>query len=121
MSLDIGQLRTTAPAPTTPASTPAPEREASKPASAHALIVDTVELGVSLLPPPEALAEVAAAARRAQDLADRNRELHFHRDEESGRIIVQVRDLDGHVIRTIPPSEALEVMAGLADVESRGG
>jgi hypothetical protein len=29
-------------------------------------------------------------------------------------VIVEVRDLEGHVIRTIPPSEALDVMAGAA-------
>ncbi len=33
-------------------------------------------------------------------------------DEDSGRVIVQVRDLDGRVIRTIPPSEALDVLSG---------
>ena len=34
------------------------------------------------------------------------------KDEASGRVIVQVRDLAGNVIRTIPPSSALEIMAG---------
>ena len=33
-------------------------------------------------------------------------------DDKSGRVIVQVRDLDGHVIRTIPPSEALDILSG---------
>ena len=36
-------------------------------------------------------------------------------DEKSKRVIIQVKDLDGRVIRTIPPSEALGVMSG--DVE----
>ena len=27
-------------------------------------------------------------------------------------MIIEVRDLDGNVIRTIPPSEALDVLAG---------
>ena len=30
----------------------------------------------------------------------------------TGRVVVQVRDLDGNVIRTIPPAKALEVAAG---------
>jgi uncharacterized FlaG/YvyC family protein len=39
------------------------------------------------------------------------RELHFETTGD-GRVIVQVRDLDGNVIRTIPPAKALEVAAG---------
>jgi hypothetical protein len=63
-------------------------------------------------PPPEVLAEVDAAWERASDLAAQNRELHFARDEASGRLIIEVRTLDGEVLRTIPPSEALNVMSG---------
>jgi flagellar protein FlaG len=33
-------------------------------------------------------------------------------DADSGRVVVQVRDLEGHVIRTIPPSQALDVLSG---------
>lgn len=73
--------------------------------------VDRVEFSESVLP-PELHAEIDAAAERAADLASQNRELHFSKDEDSGRIIVQVRDLEGHVIRTIPNSEALHVIAG---------
>ena len=58
------------------------------------------------------LDEVAAARDRAAELAADNRELHFSTDEETGRVIVQVRDLEGNVIRTIPPSHALQVMSG---------
>ncbi|MDP9385084.1 MAG: flagellar protein FlaG [Actinomycetota bacterium] len=71
---------------------------------------DRVEL--SSTPPPDALAEVDRAFERVSELAAQNRELHFSRDEASGRIIVQVRDMEGHVLRTIPNSEALHVMAG---------
>jgi flagellar protein FlaG len=58
--------------------------------------------------------EVEAAGRRAAELAAQRRELHFQKDPASGRLIVEVRDLDGHVLRTIPPSHALEVMSGAA-------
>jgi flagellar protein FlaG len=74
--------------------------------------VDTVELSLPASPPPAVLDEIGAAADRAHELASLNRELHFHKDENSGRVIVEVRDLDGNVIRTIPPSEALNVLAG---------
>lgn len=68
--------------------------------------------GIPATPPPDALREVGRAAARAEELWREQRELHFAVDDESGRVIVQVRDLDGRVIRTIPPSEALDVMSG---------
>ena len=53
------------------------------------------------------------AAERAAELRADNRELHFRKDEAvRPRRSSQVRDLDGNVIRTIPPSEALDVMSG---------
>jgi hypothetical protein len=63
-------------------------------------------------PPAEVLDEVALARDRAAELAASNRELHFQTDKASGRVIVQVRDLAGNVIRTIPPSDALAVLSG---------
>jgi flagellar protein FlaG len=67
---------------------------------------------VGSTPPAEVSEQVASAAQRAADLFADNRELHFTKDQQSGRIIVQVRDLDGNVLRTIPPSHALAVMSG---------
>ena len=63
-------------------------------------------------PPPVATAAVDAAHQRALDLATENRELHFERDEETVRIKIQVRDLDGNVLRAIPAMDALDVLAG---------
>ena len=68
--------------------------------------------GVPAEPPAGVLREVDRAAARAEELWRELRELHFEMDEDSGRVIVQVRDLDGRVIRTVPPSEALDVLAG---------
>lgn len=65
------------------------------------------------VPPPELLDEIDAAADRAAELAADDRELHFELDEATGRIVVLVRDLDGTVLRTLSPSEALDVMTGL--------
>ena len=64
------------------------------------------------VPPAEILEETRSAARRAARLAGTDRELHFRMDEETSRIIVEVRDLRGTVIRTIPPSSALDLMTG---------
>ena len=74
---------------------------------------DKAEIGgIPARPPEDALREVDRAAARADELWREKRELHFAMDEDSGRVIVQVRDLDGRVIRTIPPSEALDVLSG---------
>jgi flagellar protein FlaG len=47
-----------------------------------------------------------------QELQAQNRELHFSRDEVTNRVVIEVRDLDGNVIRTIPPSKALDILSG---------
>ena len=73
---------------------------------------DVAVISLPPSPPAEVLDEVARARDRAAELAANNRELHFSTDEESGRVIVQVRDLEGNVIRTIPPSDALMVLSG---------
>jgi flagellar protein FlaG len=67
---------------------------------------------IPVTPPPDVVVEVHRAAARAAELAENNRELHFEKDPNSGRIVVQVRDLSGNVLRTIPPSSALDVMSG---------
>jgi flagellar protein FlaG len=63
-------------------------------------------------PPPEAHAEVERASARYDELRSQGRELHFNTDHESGRLVIEVRDLDGNVIRTVPPSKALDVISG---------
>ena len=73
---------------------------------------DVAVISLPPSPPPEVLDEVAIARDRAAELAASNRELHFSVDEATNRVIVQVRDLEGNVIRTIPPSEALAVLSG---------
>jgi uncharacterized FlaG/YvyC family protein len=63
-------------------------------------------------PPHDVLEQVSAAGERFQELRGQQRELHFSHDDETNRVVVQVRDLDGNVLRTIPPSKALEVISG---------
>jgi hypothetical protein len=108
MTFEIGQLtfQSTAAAPAAPARATA-ETGAPRPAPA----VDAVDV-IPASPPPEVLAEVDAAWERSSQLASANRELHFRRDEHTGRTIIEVRTLDGEVLRTIPPSRMLDVMAG---------
>src|SRR4051794_9207934 len=68
--------------------------------------------GVPPAPTAEAREMVDKAAERVQELHKQNRELHFSRDERSNRVVIEVRDLDGNVIKTIPPAKLLDVMSG---------
>lgn len=106
MSLEIGRL--TFQTPIAPASRPAPAPGAKTFALPGADAADVIPP----VPPRDVLVEVERAAARAEELAAANRELHFSTDPDSGRIIVEVRDLEGNVLRTIPPSKALGVMSG---------
>ena len=109
MTFEIGQLNLQSAAPA-----PAPARATAVTTGAaaeRAAAVDAVDV-IPASPPPEVLAEVDAAWERATHLAAANRELHFRRDEQSGRTIIEVRTLDGEVLRTIPPSKLLDVMSG---------
>jgi hypothetical protein len=63
-------------------------------------------------PPPEVREEVLAAQRVVHDLYKRGRELHFELTD--GRLRIELRDLDGNVLRTIPPFQALEIAGGKA-------
>ncbi len=62
-------------------------------------------------PPPSVLEEMHAASRVADELRAQQRELHFEANG-SGRVTVHLRDLEGNVIRTIAPSQALEIAGG---------
>jgi hypothetical protein len=75
---------------------------------------DTVLGDVPPAPTEEVRKHVDRAAEVVAQLHDANRELHFTKDETTGRVVIQVRDLDGNVIKTIPPSRALDVMSGAA-------
>ena len=110
MTFEIGQLTlqsaSAAPAARGTAGTPEPGAAAGR-----APAVGTVDV-IPASPPPVVLAAVDAAWERAAQLAAADRELHFRRDEQSGRTIIEVRTLDGEALRTIPPSRLLDVMTG---------
>jgi hypothetical protein len=63
-------------------------------------------------PPPEVLDAIGVAAGAVDELHAQGRELRFDLDEETGHVLVQVHDLDGNVLGTIPPSRALDVATG---------
>ena len=68
--------------------------------------------GLPPSPPPEVMREVAHAAEHVEWLREHNRELRFSVDAQTRRVHVEVRDLNGRLIREIPPSEALDSMSG---------
>jgi flagellar protein FlaG len=97
--------------PVAPVTAPA----AVKPAAAevdHHAFQDTIFDDVPPAPTAEARKMVDQAAERVEELHKRNRELHFSRDEVSNRVVIEVRDLEGNVIKTIPPAKVLDIMSG---------
>jgi flagellar protein FlaG len=93
--------------------TESPPRGAAAPQADFGASLDAA-VNVSTLPaspPPAVLEDVHAAARVYQELRSQQRELHFEVNPGGG-VAVQVRDLDGNVIRTIPARQALEVASG---------
>ena len=63
-------------------------------------------------PPAEALRQVQAAARRYEWLQENGRELRFCVDRDTRRVRIEVRDLDGRLLRGIPLSQALDAISG---------
>lgn len=75
-------------------------------------VEDAIVGDVPPAPTPEARAMVDRAAARVEELYAQDRQLHFTREEGTNRVIIEVRDLEGNLIKTIPPSKALDVMSG---------
>jgi hypothetical protein len=73
---------------------------------------DDVDIAVPSTPPAEIRPEIERASARYDELRAEQRELHFANDPDSGRLVIEVRDLNGNVMRTIPPSKALDVIGG---------
>jgi FlaG protein len=73
---------------------------------------DVMARAIPSEPPRALLPMIERAAARPDELAAANRELHFTRDPLTGRVVAQVRDLEGRVVREIPPSLALDIAGG---------
>jgi hypothetical protein len=91
---------------------PPPRGEAAQGAGFSAELDAAVNVStLPASPPVSVLEDMHKAAQVADELRAQQRELHFETTGD-GRVIVQVRDLDGNVIRTIPPARALEIASG---------
>ncbi len=63
-------------------------------------------------PPESVWREVDHAAEVWDDLQAQGREVHFEVDRQTGRLSIEMRDLEGSVLSTLSPSEALSVASG---------
>lgn len=102
-------------APTTPS--PAAGSMASRTAPAARPVSAAADAAVSLdtlpsSPPPEVHDAIAVAAQSYKQLAAINRELSFQIDDRTGKLTVEVHDLKGNILFTVPASKALDVAAG---------
>ena len=57
-------------------------------------------------------AELGVAAEAMDRLRAMGQTLHFEADPERRRVLIEIRDFEGNVLRTIPPSEAVAIAAG---------
>ncbi|MFL5816410.1 MAG: hypothetical protein ACJ76L_02300 [Conexibacter sp.] len=111
MGLDVARIQSNS-FDAAPERAPRASRAAGSDAADDTLAVSTGNVPPS--PPPEVLEAMDAAGRVARELHATGRELRFVPPQggAGGRIRVEVRDLDGNVLREIPPSELLDVATG---------
>lgn len=105
-------------APIGPSALTAPYRTAvpARPQATPAVISSVTVGEIPDRPPREVLDAVDAAGRAYRTLRAHGRELHFSHDSQTGRLTIAVRDLDGNLLRMIPPSTVLDaVTEGVID------
>jgi flagellar protein FlaG len=89
-----------------------PQPTAPAPRTPKTGFSDHLDPATAELPPPEVQAEVQAALRAANRLHDLGRQVRFSPAEDGGRIGVEIRDLDGNLLRQIPVGEVFELAVG---------
>jgi flagellar protein FlaG len=63
-------------------------------------------------PPDEVLEAIDLAAEAYERLAASGCQLHFKLDPPTGKVTVEVHDMAGRVLFTIPGSKALDIASG---------
>ena len=109
MSFDIGSVGRT-PA-TTPSQTARPSAPAPAQAAAHATDTVTVDT-IPATPPPEVQDAIGVANQAYHNLKGEGSELRFKINEATGKLTVEVHDVHGNVMFTVPASTALDVASG---------
>ena len=109
MSFDIASVGGSLP-PTAPARTSSP---AGNSASSSATTTDSVKVDmIPSSPPPEVQEAMGVAAQSYDKLHASGRGLHFKVDDATGKLIVEVHDLHGKLMFTVPASKALDIASG---------
>jgi hypothetical protein len=90
---------------------PEPNANAAKGAGGADFASDLASASAIPSPPPEVSAEVRDAARAANRLHELGRELRFERSDEGG-VRVELRDIEGNLIRPVPTIEIFDFAAG---------
>jgi hypothetical protein len=95
----------------------APERPAGRGGGVAGGFADALRMrssdsvdAIPAAPPSEVMDEVLAAQKAIEDMHSRGRQLHFEMD--AGRVKILLQDLDGNVLKEIPPSHAIELASG---------
>ncbi len=108
MSFDIGSVGRT------PATTPSQTARPSAPAPgqpAHAMDTVTVDT-IPATPPPEVHDAMGVANQAYHDLKADGSQMRFKIDEATGKLSVEVHDIHGNLMFTVPASTVLDVASG---------
>src|SRR4051794_13616235 len=91
-----------------------PARKANEPVAPAFQVqpATRTEDGFPATPPPEVLASLDKAARVLDELSSRQVNLRFQVDDKTQKVHVEVRNGKGELVRQIPTSKALDVLAG---------
>jgi hypothetical protein len=116
MNLDIAATGPAPPGPTTSAAigsggdhgAGAVAATAENAAADAAVTVDMIPSS----PPPEVMDAVGIAFHASERLAASGLEMRFALDPSTGKVTVEVHDLQGNLQSTVPPSTALSVADG---------
>lgn len=82
--------------------------------STESSFAERFDAAIEAGPPPEVRAEVQAAVRSADRLQEQGRRLHFEHDPQTGDLRIELRDLEGNVLRRVPPAEVFDFATGKA-------
>jgi hypothetical protein len=114
MNLDIAATVPAPPGPITTAGPEPAEGAGAVPATPNdaaaeaAVTVDTLPAS----PPPEVMDAIGVAVHASERLAASGHEMRFQVDPPTGKVTVEVHDLQGNLQSTVPPSKALDVADG---------
>jgi hypothetical protein len=107
MNVDIGSVgRTPAPAATQAARPSAPAAQTAQ--TSDPVTVDTIPAS----PPPEVQDAIGVANQAYHDLQAGGSELRFKVNEATGKLSVEVHDVHGNLLFTVPASTVLDVASG---------